>query len=74
MIAPCSCAQAASRSIGLIVPSEFETSPVATTLIRPSRAISSSVSSRSSPESSIGMWRKLAPVLLAMNCQGTKFA
>ena len=33
MIAPCSCAQAASCSTGLIVPSEFETSPVATTLI-----------------------------------------
>ena len=24
--------------------------------------------------SSIGMWRKLAPVRLAMNCHGTKFA
>ena len=38
MIAPCSCAQAAIRSTGLIVPSEFETRPVATTLIPPSRS------------------------------------
>ena len=60
--------------MGLIVPSEFETSPVATTLIEPSRASSSSASSWSSPASSIGMCRKLAPVLLAMNCHGTKFA
>ena len=40
----------------------------------PSRAIASSASSWSSPASSIGMCRKLAPVLLAMNCHGTKFA
>ena len=46
MIAPCSCAQAASFSTGLIVPSEFETRFVATTFTFPSRAIASS-SSRS---------------------------
>ena len=42
--APCSCAHAASRSTGLTVPSEFETTPVATTLAEPSEASSSSVS------------------------------
>ena len=36
MIAPCSCAHAASCSTGLIVPSEFETRLVATTLTLPS--------------------------------------
>ena len=73
MIAPCSCAQAASFSTGLIVPSEFETRLFATTFTFPEAAISSSASSCSSPASSIGMWRKLAPVRLAMNCHGTKF-
>ncbi len=35
MIAPCSCAHAASRSTGFTVPSEFETTPVATTFTVP---------------------------------------
>ncbi len=74
MIAPCSCAHAASVSTGLIVPSVFETRLFATTLTLPSRASPSSASSWSSPRSSIGMWRKLAPVRCAMNCHGTKFA
>ena len=60
--------------MGLIVPSVFETRLFATTLSRPSAASPSSASSCSSPWSSIGMWRKLAPVRSAMNCQGTKFA
>ena len=38
MIAPCSCAQAESFSTGLIVPSAFETRPVATTFTLPPRA------------------------------------
>src|SRR2546427_600429 len=39
---PCSCAQAASFSTGLIVPSEFDTWFVATTLTLPFAAIASS--------------------------------
>src|SRR6266487_2138151 len=66
-------AQAASRSTGLIVPSAFETRLLATTLTFPSRAISSSVSKRSSPCSSSGIAAKVAPLRLAMYCQGTKF-
>jgi len=73
MIAPCSCAQTESRSTSLMVPSEFETTPVATTLTAPSLAIASSASSRSSPASSSGIIRKPAPVRFAMYCQGTKF-
>ena len=72
MIAPCSCAQVASASTGLIVPSVFETRLFATTLTLPSRAIPSSASSWSSPWSSIGICRKPAPVRCAMNCHGTK--
>ncbi len=55
MIAPCSCAHAASFSTGLIVPSVFETRLFATTFTLPRDAISSSASSCSSPRSSIGM-------------------
>ena len=55
MIAPCSCAHAASFSTGLIVPSELETRLFATTFTFPEAAISSSASSCSSPASSIGM-------------------
>ena len=73
MIAPCSCAHAASVSTGLMVPSVFETRLFATTFTFPSRASPSSASSWSSPRSSIGMLRKLAPVRCAMYCQGTKF-
>ena len=73
MIAPCSCAQAASFSTGLIVPSALETRLLATTFTFPEAAIPSSASSCSSPVSSIGMCLKLAPVRLATNCHGTKF-
>ena len=71
MIAPSSCARAASFSTPVTVPSEFETRFVATTLTRPSRQTSSSMSSRSSPPSSSGIIRKPAPVRPAMYCQGT---
>ena len=54
MIAPCSCAQVESHSIGLIVPSELETRPVATTFTLPAEVNSSRLSSRSSPPSSRG--------------------
>ena len=73
MIAPCSCAQAASRSTGFTVPSEFETTPVATTLTVPSLAIASSSSSLSSPWSSSEIILNPAPVRLATYCHGTKF-
>ena len=72
-IAPCACAQAASFSTGLIVPIEFETWFVATTLISPSAAIESSVERSSSPSSVSGIISSFAPVRPAMNCQGTKF-
>ena len=52
---PCACAHAASFSTGLIVPSEFETWFVATTLTFPCAAISSSVERSSSPCSSSGI-------------------
>ena len=73
MIAPCSCAQAESFSIGLIVPSAFETRLFATTLTRPSRAIESRPDRSSSPLSSSSIIFSVAPVRPAMYCQGTKF-
>jgi hypothetical protein len=73
MIAPCSCAQAASSSTGLIVPSAFETRLAATTLTPPCFAIATSASSRSSPLPSTGIGRNVAPVRFAICCQGTKF-
>src|SRR3990170_1126950 len=73
MIAPCSCAQAASCSTALIVPSAFETRLLATTLTRPSFAIASSASSCSSPLPSMGIGRNFARVRFAICCHGTKF-
>ena len=73
MIAPRSCAQAASFSTGFTLPSEFETMPAATTFTRPVPASSSSASSRSPPSSSSGSIRKSAPALCATYCHGTKF-
>ncbi len=70
MIAPCSCAQPTSRSIGLIVPSEFETRFVATTLtVPPSFAIASRSTSvelallveRDHPERRAGAVRDVLP-------------
>ena len=73
MIAPCSCAHAESFSIGLIVPSAFETRLFATTFTLPSAAIASSTDRSSSPFSSSSIMRSVAPVRFAMYCQGTKF-
>ena len=72
-IAPCSCAQAASFSTGLIVPSEFETWFVATTLTFPRAASPASAERSSSPSSVSGIIASVAPVRPPMYCQGTKF-
>ena len=73
MIAPCSCAHAASRSTGLIVPSEFETRLFATTLTLPVLRESRRAPSRSSSPLSVRrIIRSSAPVRRAMCCQGTK--
>jgi hypothetical protein len=73
MIAPRSCAQAASFSIGLIVPSEFETRFAATTLTAALAGHLVEQVHRSSPWSSIGIIRNSAPVRFAICCHGTKF-
>ena len=70
-MAPLAWAHAAIRGTSLIVPSEFETKFVATILGCESRAISSSASYCSSPESVSGSVRKLAPVRFATYCHGT---
>ena len=74
MIAPCSCAHAASCSTGLIVPSEFETRFVGDDLhvAAPTRSRRAR-RARARRASSSGIMRKSAPVRLAMYCQGTKF-
>ena len=72
-IAPCSCAHATSFSTGLIVPSEFETWFVATTLIDPREASPSRAERSSSPSSVSGIITIVAPVRPAMYCHGTKF-
>ncbi len=72
-IAPWPCAQAATRSTGFTVPSALETRFIATTLMFPAAGSPSSASRSSSPASSTGIIRSVAPVRFAMYCHGTKF-